>query len=531
MNRAFYRLNYSLSLQTKLHPMYKALLSLFLLFMSANFQAQTLEEIKLNLRKDVIDLLHESFKLNEFFEFKLNFSTSEFRRDLSTLPDVPEHNEAYFQDLLEELKQNPTSAILHNSLAEYYKQAENFAKMNDHYKLAKEFLSFNTFVNDTASYYSFRGLLKMNLGDTLFKEDFDRALHINPNNEIAVNFYPMVLIYENKHEITMNYLIDAVQRGGDEKTYYFFLALNDFFRVIQQESLTSSSITYQEINAQDWFPNRDKMRIADSAFKSLVNEEIDLLRLFFVWSNFQNKKFEQITIDQKEYQMFKKEVKAKIKQLTKYRKKEVMNAYLYHKSMLYCYLFLENQKQANTHFELAIKAFPNSKQDLYFNTIDLFSQQMAFAVLREDFQAGLDFSGRYISNKSYLPSKELASLRLRLLMATERYDQASNEALVHLEKYNTDYNASKILLFQAFKKGNYLLADKYIKVLENSISTILEQYVALVFLSATFYCVGEYEYGIKLLENAENLSNEHKLNKDEAESLHFKLKAIFNKYN
>jgi tetratricopeptide (TPR) repeat protein len=83
-------------------------------------------------------------------------------------------------------------------MGNYYYEKGNLALANSYFLKANDNLCVNYFKKDSSSFYALRGWIraKLDTGDAI--SDFERSLNINPNDSLALLYYPLVLLSKGK---------------------------------------------------------------------------------------------------------------------------------------------------------------------------------------------------------------------------------------------------------------------------------------------------------------------------------------------
>ena len=117
-----------------------------------------------------------------------------------------------------------------NSVAEYYSKNDQPELANLYYNQAINKIDIKHFKGDSAALLSFRGLVKSNLNDPSYLNDFRKSIDINPNDSIALFFYPLVLISSSHFDearAVLEKMLD--QSSANVPDVYLYLTMTELW--------------------------------------------------------------------------------------------------------------------------------------------------------------------------------------------------------------------------------------------------------------------------------------------------------------
>lgn len=175
-------------------------LILFLIFSLsiADSIAQAIRNKPLNDKelKRVNEILKNCFKPDLNFNF--DYSTFDFL-SLSELKKKGEKN-SNFDSLNKLIQEKPEDVYALMAMANYYEAHNIPVEAFYFYSLALENIKQEQFVNYPARYFSLRAFLKFKTNGANISQDYAHALTLDPQDSIAINYYPLYLIQTGETE-------------------------------------------------------------------------------------------------------------------------------------------------------------------------------------------------------------------------------------------------------------------------------------------------------------------------------------------
>ncbi len=473
------------------------IITLLVLFSIHNICAQTYELKKTITPDDKKELLNLS---KELFEINVDFSYSITSKDAATsfseMSDGLIYNEDYLKKNQKELLNDSLNPVLFNNIGNYYSSAKKVDLANHFFQQSYNHLKHlpsSYLKNDSAFYYSFRGILKMNLGmeNENAIEDIKKAMEINPNDSIALAFYPYFLISSGKFEDARKLCTASLNTKSKHSTFwYIMLVMTDAFEGFQSfvaeiEEDEKLKIKYRSIDYNKLIDFKLINKYADKYKEDVVIQNArtmaDLLALLpKVYL------FERIDDFEIVFEFTSKEAK-KIKSIEKglmaSSADKTMNEYTLNKNFGYVYFMLDDLDKSIDYFNKAIELFPIDKQDNYFTSADSYNALLTIHLAKKDtlnFQKTLEEKIKVEPNgtKSVIDIFLLANLYFKLneLDSAQKWCKKATKVdakhfetlrlLAHLDFVKGFNSMAQYYLDEAIKHGQsmydqYLIAMQY----------------------------------------------------------------------
>lgn len=372
--------------------MEKPLFSILFLFTFLAGHAQTYEVKKTFTAEERNGFLGKTKEIfNYDAQVSYNISTNDGQPSFSKMSDSPKYDQKYLDENLKALKKEPLHPIFNNNLANYYNDKGEKILAAAHYKTSLENLSLKALKKDSAYFYSFRAILKSNLGAEGSLADFERALKKNPSDSIATHFYPLFLIQSGRFDDAKKISRNALDKKGNtmpEAPFCFLMMANGFEKY---QSIFSGDIDpalkekflktdYDQIIDFAVLDKYAKMYEKNQAVQNLrkCSEIMAILLKFSVF----DKKDNWI-----EFAFTASEIQ-KIKNLenwfTEASASKKINEYTANKSLGFINLVLNQKETAIQQYQKALEVFPKSKQNRQFNPAECYDLLITLNILLED---------------------------------------------------------------------------------------------------------------------------------------------------
>lgn len=231
--------------------------------------------------------LHHSF--GQHYEMKKQMTPEEKKEllDISKELFQPELTLSYnigFEDAVKKENKNSSLEELKNALAKdslnpvflyfianYYQEAGSELLAYSYFQKAFDCLTFKYFHKDSAGYYSFRGMLKSNLQDNTASKDFERSLSINPNDSMALIFYPSILLENGRFSDLKNLSVHILEQTGTFPDYFYIYLV---IAVIMERMVIIQNDIRQDENKKAEYRGQDYTQLFD--FSLIDRYEIGL---------------------------------------------------------------------------------------------------------------------------------------------------------------------------------------------------------------------------------------------------------------
>lgn len=320
--------------------------------------------------------------VDELFEKKpdmaFNLSTSDLVPSFEYIPDPMSYEESYKDSLIQVLKNSESDIAALMRLANYYKGVNQVVLANSYYQKAFENLNEEFFEGDLAAYYSSRALLKGILGKPEPLEDLKESIRINPNDSLAVEIYPMILLGNGEVNKARKLFSDALEHGTGNK-------LMPYIKLISLEIMIAmDKISTKEKNGVDI-----KKKYSDKNFDELIDYNLidkyakmyenqlemqwarrisDLAGLFTMTLYLDSVEGNKFSFTYTSFEQQK--LDSLIHTLSEASGREAINEFSLNRFLGYCFFLNEEWDKSLLHFQRAIEVFPDEKRDSYFNTFD-----------------------------------------------------------------------------------------------------------------------------------------------------------------
>lgn len=199
---------------------------ILLLFGFDNVYSQLYQMKKMLSPNEKKELLQ---KANELFEFEplLSYSlgTDDLKASFTEIAPPKQYNKEYLKELENTYSKDSLNSFVLYSLGDFYINTGDFLLAESYFKKALGNLKYDDFKADRAKYYSVRGMIKFSLKKEDANMDFEKSLSINPNDSIAMSFYPITLISIGAFETASNILTKSLEQKPAQPSipYSFFI--------------------------------------------------------------------------------------------------------------------------------------------------------------------------------------------------------------------------------------------------------------------------------------------------------------------
>lgn len=329
-------------------------------------------------------------------EFSFNISTKYTKQSYAEIEAIKVKDENYLNGLLGELKKDSLNPFYLNEVADYYTEVNQSKLAKQYYSRAYENLNtkfripIKDMSRDSASYYSFRGLLKTKLGDPTALSDFEKAVQLKPTDSTSLLVYPFLLIGKGKLKEADSYIKSLNANSECATIPYILLIMNEIMfkdpELLKLKDKDSASKSFRETSYESIF---DFNILDHYASKCKEHQEIQNARLMadifglFVklalcgvpdnseitnYNDFKYQKLKHIETSLwnfNDYEMNK--LHAIIEKLALLETDKKLNDYSLFKCYGFIYFMLRDWEKAIFYFNKAIKVFPTEKRSKDFN--------------------------------------------------------------------------------------------------------------------------------------------------------------------
>lgn len=432
-----------------------------------------------NDKKEFLKLTEKLFYADN--QLTYNISTSDSQVKFADMSDQIQYNDAYLQQLKAAWSKDSLNAITLNNYANYYVSKGNKSLARIYFKKALDHLSLKTFAKkDSASYYSFRGLLKSNLETEGAINDLEKSLRINPNDSIAINFYPMFLLMNNRFPEAKKICTNALEKKSTYPelpftilcTALIFEKSQTFLNASESEKAENLKKNYDELldfKTMYYYADLNK----NSPQVQNAKKTVEIIGLFMKMGLFEMNEDSEYILRFNAYEIKKiNELQKEFKELLAQGK---INPFTGNKSLCVLNYMLNNRDKAIDYAKKAIAVFPNSKRNIQFNSDE------SYAFLLNLVQKDVPNYKKILEEKIQKSSESEKFANDYLAMA---YTYLYENDLVHTEEWcnkarEIDTDNFKALCLTAhlkFMNDQFSLADFYIQLASKQVNSDNDNY-------------------------------------------------------
>jgi tetratricopeptide (TPR) repeat protein len=369
----------------------KYLLFLFLFILSSKqliFSQNYLfkKEFSTNDKKEFLGITKKIFGIDN--QISYNLSSFDAQAKFTDISDPIKYNDAFLQKIRIKLSKDSLNSNTLNDFGNYYTNKGNKSLAKQYFKKALDNLSLKNLPRkDSAFYYSFRGILKSNLETEGAITDVEKALKINPNDSIAIAFYPMFLIQKGRYSESKKICTDALEKKPDFPLASFaFLNMTILFESLN-ESMDDSK---KEANSKK---NYDELLDLKTIYKYANlyknNNQVqnlkrmsEIIGLFVKMQLFDYNENNEILFNFNENEINKiHELEKEFKELLV---KGKINSFTGNKSLCILNFMMNNKDKSIDYAKKAIAVFPNSKKTNQFGEDESYALLLSLYQLKED---------------------------------------------------------------------------------------------------------------------------------------------------
>ncbi|KGO92587.1 tetratricopeptide repeat protein [Flavobacterium subsaxonicum] len=436
--------------------MKKYLLLLLALFTILNASAQAKYKFRGSYtKKQFLSHADSLFYFNGDISYNITSSLVKPYKDI-----VPDKSLApgYLEGLMAQLAKDSTNSHNYGNIATYYQQNGEGAKAVEYYNKALKKLTLSPKDKDSAGYYSYRGLLKINVGEDGAK-DMERALKINKTDSLAVVFYPLFLIGNQRFADARTMLTNVLIEKKYVHYSYLMLMLNDFSEKLSKlgtygdlaSDLKKIDIgTIVNMDAYDkYIDKKDPVLVNIKQFSGVSS------CLIKFGGALGDSKF---TVNDKDIAFIQEREKTILKML----KDKNANKYAVYSALGTLSFLQKKYAEATDYYDKALVEFPADKEGHEFNTLETYDNLASVYYLQKKYDKAIEVLAKKLSVKTLGvegAQKTYTSIAQIYLQAGNT-DAATDNARLAMEKGESfDVN---FLLSHIYLKSNSLVqADRY----------------------------------------------------------------------
>lgn len=472
-------------------------LSLIVLFAlnSANSIAQAYRNKALSEK----ELTRVNEILKNCFKPDLNFNFDYSTYDFLSLAELKQKSAAAqnFDSINAVIQSKPEDVYALMAMANYYEAHNIPVEAFYFYSLALENIKQEQFVNYPARYFSLRAFLKFKTNGANISQDYAHALTLDPQDSIAINFYPLYLIQAGEIEqckIILN------KTASLNKNYYVnqflytgMIEFLDFFKKFQNDTsfTQKQNDSLFSLDADQILKSKDSDLIIEQNKKAKLINELEALRDFskiYLISGLRasQKNIKGFDLNKNE----KKQLKTIYKKLKKSFEKGLINEICFENlSGFYHFLNGDNNK-AKLSFKKGLDYFPQIGKIAEYPSQRLYENYLSLLIHNKDYDSLISSieQMKVIENRNI----NLTELHCLTFYYFENIDSLNyyTELILDLEKssFNTNSLYAHINFINKSKKtSEYYLneAEKYINN-EGTLKTYFKQIICYQLINQYF---------------------------------------------
>lgn len=371
--------------------------------------------------------------------------------------------EEYLSEQLAALVKNPHNAVLYNNIAGYYQARGHDSLAADYFNKALKNLKPYPEAKDSASYYSFRSIIKLNLKQE-WEPDMERALAINKSDSLAMAFYPMMLVMGGKEDKAHDILLESLKdsKNGMKETSYLFISVIDVYRAMKEyvvlrtdeERLEHSKRNIQDlINTDKYDVYIDVKRPDIVMLKNLIGVCNAILRFgpgLEPESKFVPSKNDLAYMQERE-KYFKSAIKLK-----------GVNLYAVYHALGTLHYVRKDLPNAVVYYEKALAAFPKEKESFEFNPYEVYDNLASVHYYNRQHDKAIATLNKKLTGTVLKDADRNATMLRVARLHFEKGEMAQAEAMaVKALAVQDDYNTNIFLGYLSYRRNYMLSAERY----------------------------------------------------------------------
>ncbi|MCT4640135.1 MAG: hypothetical protein N4A72_20735 [Bacteroidales bacterium] len=467
-------------------------------------------------KKNLLGLVTDLF--NYDVEMSFNITVKDIQSSFSKIPDSKRFDRFYLSELMSKSKEDTLNPILLCNIGTYYSKKNNIPLANEYYSRSLRNLDVKYCDNDSSFFYSYRGILKSNLGDSSAFDDFDRAISINPNDSISLHFYPMLLLSRGDL-LKSKEVIKKLFTKNQIRASIAYVYLSVIEALVGMSDIVKQRLDNPEYDYKSEYINKDYNEIIDyTLLDSYLREykgnlEIEncrimaeLFGLFCKIPLFDTDSDNRIIINYTNTE--KKRIDSLISELLKMQKKGVMNEYTLNKCLGISYFMIEEWDKSMTYYKKAIDVFPDKKESDDFNRDECYK-----AILAVNYQRKDTVEIRKILYSKIYSEIDLEDTADEFSLLAIHYFRNGNlrKAEEYCKKVRdidpNNFNALRLLSHLNFVKGSDMLTEYYGESAGRYVRNDNDAYNLLLQFAVYFIYNGDFKSAAEKLKMAKNINN------------------------
>ncbi len=396
-----------------------------------------------------------------YFQAQIGFNvTMDLIKPLKEIKVDKSSQTEYLNEQLVKIDKDPSDFVAYGNAAHYYKNVGREAQAKEFYEKAYSKLKLLPKAKDSAFFYSYRGLLKANLGKD-GAPDMERALAINKADSLALLFYPMVLIQQQKFPEVKKILLNAIPDKTFGEYSYFMLLMADLYEELSKFPSNGNGM-FDGIKAMN-LAEVTKDKYSDKINTKAQNldrfkQMVDLLYMLLKFGAAADNK--EIVLQPNDYEL----LASKEKYLKAWVWDKKNNAYGGNSALGLVHFLQQKYDLALAGYQNAIKAFPADKESVKFNLGEVYGNIAAVYFRQKKNDKIVESFAKKLSIKSLNVSERQQTYVILSKLEFQRGN---------LEK-STDYARDALAISPDFD-AYFLLSHLYFKTEANSLSDLYRE--------------------------------------------------------
>jgi len=441
-------------------------------------------------KKELLKTIKALFALEP--EISYNISSNDLYANFDKMVKREAFDQQYLEKYEKLLRAAPANPFYAKALGDYYNFNEQYALSNGYFQLALEHTDISYFKNDSAAYYSFRGMLHYNLSDSTGLGEFEKAFAINATDSMMISLYPVLLLSDGQFDKARQLAEAAMKK--DEKypsTPFILFAMAEIFGQDHQNrlKLAEDSTLNKRYREKDYnqlidFTPIDEYsnRYAKDMKMQQARRMVDVLVLMSKVQYFEQNADMSMKLAYTVNDIAA--LKALDKWFEKSWKNKSLNSFTACKNLGYIHFMLKDNNKAIALFSKALEVFPIDKRGPFFNETDVYSGLIYIAHEKKDKTL---FKNTLVSKMKAEPigKKDFQDYRWmsELYFSLDSTGQAMEWAVKTKAIYPGDCRNLMLLAHLSQLQGYFILSDSYFDEANKNIKSneeLLDLYVSIM---------------------------------------------------
>jgi tetratricopeptide (TPR) repeat protein len=425
--------------------------------------------------------------------------------------DIPlEHDRepGYLEKQLDMIKKDSLNPFPYGNLGLYYMQRGDNVRAMEYYSKTLKKMPYFKITKDSAQYYSYKGVIKYNLGEDGGVE-MEKAFSINKNDSLSVAFYPVFLISKQRFSEAEKMLLNTLDDQKNKYFGYFFLYVSKYLGRIQlfneegklQQAVAAIDLkTFIDMTPYDkYFEKND----------TLFEIEKELTQMYGVYIK------SVVTLKDKNYKMSAADlyyINAKETFFVKMLNQKKGNPFALYVALATIKIAKRDFKGVIEYLNKGIAVFPENKSGYYFNNLEAYSSLAWVYTYLEQYDKAIEVLKTMMAQKmATSETKADALLNIaKLYYLKDNVDVATDYA-IEAQQLRNNFDVNLFLSYMYFKHGLNSLGQRFAEKSQLMVSTQGELCSMVTYYVVWQIINSSYDVASELYEsNKEKLANECK---------------------